>query len=202
MSKQTMYWNPEKFFDDAKNQVHLQCRKNFKLIDDLFKERLQSVSLVVTTLLTSLHDTTTENLNKGFKVATDSLEKITNSTEKILSKIDIMLEKLSDSPQFIILIVATSIILVGIIFGIVLELCITKLIKEMRTKIRDNTKVIKDLFSERWDRAKAMFMNQAREINIQRAREPQPTSEVLTFTLNGQSLNHDNLHGRNICFKP
>ena len=171
-------------------------------MDDVLKERLQSVSLVVTLMLTSLHDTTTENLNKGFKVATDSLEKITNSTEKILRKVDTILENLADSPQFIILIVVASIILIGLIFGIVLELCITKLIKEMRNEIRDNTKIIKDLFSERWDRAEAMFKNQAREINIQRAREPQPTSEVLTFTLNGPSLNHDNLHGRNIGFKP
>ena len=80
MSKRSMCWNPEQNFEDDKNQVHLQCRKNVKLIDDVLKERLQSVSLVVTTLLTSLHDTTNENLNKGFKVATDSLEKITNST--------------------------------------------------------------------------------------------------------------------------
>ena len=157
---------------------------------------------MVTTLLTSLYNTTTENLNKGFKVATDSLEKITNSTEKILRKIDIMLEKLSDSPQFIILIVVASIILIGLIFGIVLELRITKLIKEMRNEIRDNTKIIKDLFSERWDRAEAMFKNQAHEINIQRAREPQPTSDVLTFILKGASLNGDHLHGRNIGFKP
>ena len=42
-------------------------------MDNVLKERLESFSLVVTTLLTSLHDTTTENLNKGFKVATDSL---------------------------------------------------------------------------------------------------------------------------------
>ena len=65
MSKQTMHWNPEQNFEDDKNQVHLQCRKNVKLIDDVLKERLQSVSLVITTLLTSLHDTTTENLNRG-----------------------------------------------------------------------------------------------------------------------------------------
>ena len=75
-------------------------------MDDVLKE-----SLVVTTLLTSLHDTTTENLNKGFKVATDSLEKITNSTEKILRKVDTILENLADSPQFIILIGVASMIL-------------------------------------------------------------------------------------------
>ena len=170
--EQTIYWNPEQNFEDDNDQIHLQCRKNVKLIDDVLKERLESVSLVITTLLTSLHDTTTENLNKGFKVATESLETITDSIEKILKKVDMILEKLSDSPQSIMLIVAINIILVGLIIGIVLELRINKLIKEMRTEISDITKEIKDLFSERWDRAEAMFMNQARDINIPRAREP------------------------------
>merc|ERR1711873_386591 len=102
MSSQTMRWNSEQNFEDDKDQIHLQCRKNVKLINDVLKKRLQSVSLVITTLLTILHDTTTENLNKGFKVATDSIETITDLIEKILKKVDIILGKLSDSPQSII----------------------------------------------------------------------------------------------------
>ena len=72
----------------------------------------------------------------------------------------------------------------------------------MRNESRDNTKIIKDLFSERWDRAEATFKSQAREINIQRAREPQPTSEVSTLTINRTSLTTENLSGRNIGLKP
>ena len=79
MIRNTMMWNPEQNFGNNKNNVHLQCRKNVKLVDDALKERLNSVSLVVTTLLTSLHDTTTENFNRGFKVATDSLGKFANT---------------------------------------------------------------------------------------------------------------------------
>ena len=67
-------------------------------MDDVLKVRLQSVSLVVTKFLTSLHDTTIENLNRGFKVAIDSLEKITNFTKKILKKVGQILENLADSP--------------------------------------------------------------------------------------------------------
>ena len=74
-------WNPEQNFGNEKNNVHPQCRENVKLVDDALKERLKSVSLVVTTLLTSLYDTTTENL-KGFKVATDNLDKLANTTER------------------------------------------------------------------------------------------------------------------------
>ena len=55
---------------------------------------------------------------------------------------------------------------IGLVFGILLGLHIIKLIKEMRNESRDNTKIIKDLFSKRWDRAQALFKNQAREINI------------------------------------
>ena len=96
----------------------------------------------------------------------------------------------------------SGIVSIGSVFGILLGLLIIKLIKEMRNESRDNTKIIKDLFSERWDRAEAMFRNQAREINIPRSRDPQPTSEVLTFTVNGASLTNENLHGRNKGIKP
>ena len=71
----------------------------------------------------------------------------------------------------------------------------------MRSESRDNTEVIKELFSERWDRAEAMFRNQACEINIPRPRDPQPTSRVVTFTVDGASLTNKNLHGRNISFR-
>ena len=81
-----MAWNPEQNFRNPDNKIYFQCRKNVKLIDDALKERLKSVSLVVTTLLTSLHDTTTENLNKGFKVATDKLDSLAKTTERILEK--------------------------------------------------------------------------------------------------------------------
>ena len=63
MSKNSLQWNPEQNFEDDKNNIHVQCRKNVKLVDEVLKERLKSVSLVITTLLTSLHDTTTEGMN-------------------------------------------------------------------------------------------------------------------------------------------
>ena len=93
-----MMWNPEQNFGNDKNHAHLQCRKNFNLVDDALKERLKSVNLVVTTLQTSLYDTTTENLNKGFKVATDSLGKAANTMERIMERVEQILEILADSP--------------------------------------------------------------------------------------------------------
>ena len=63
-----------------------------KLIDHSFKERLKSVSLVMTSLLTSLHDTTIEGMNKGFKKATDEFEKIIGTGKKITVNTDKILE--------------------------------------------------------------------------------------------------------------
>ena len=154
-----MRWNPEQYFDEDKNNIYLQCRKNVKLVDDVLKEKLQSVSLVVTTLLTSLHDTTTENLDREFKVATDSLEKITNSTEKILRKVDQILKNLANSPQVIVLITVSGMVLISSILGVLIGLHIIKQIKTMKRESKDNAKLIRELFSERWDRAEAMFRN-------------------------------------------
>ena len=167
-----------------------------------FKERLQSVSLAITTLLTSLHDTTTENLNGGFKVAAESLETIADSSKSILKNIDTILKMLSDDTQSILLIVTTSITIIGLTSRILLELRINKLIKEMRTETRKNTQEIKDLFSERWDRAEALFTNQSHNINLPRAKEPQHTNEGVTIMLNGTSQNTDNLYGRRIALVP
>ena len=93
-------------------------------------------------------------------------------------------------------------LLIELISGVLLKLRINKLIKEMRTEVRNNTQEIKDLFSERWDRAEALFTNQSRNINIPRAKEPQHTSEGVTIMLNGTSQNTDNLYGRRIALAP
>ena len=51
------------------------------LLDKVLKRRLQSVSLVLSTLQTSLHDVTTENLNKGFASASQSFKEILETLE-------------------------------------------------------------------------------------------------------------------------
>ena len=50
--------------------------------------RLQSVSLMVTSLMTSLHDTTISGLNNGFKEATNSFKKLMNDTKDILDVVN------------------------------------------------------------------------------------------------------------------
>ena len=117
MSKKTFQWNPKQNFGDDNNDIHVQCRKNVKLIDDLLMERLKSVSLVITTLLTSLHDTTIKGMNQAFKIAGETFKRITISTNKILEKVDQILGLLLSSPQGIITIAIASIISVSSVLG-------------------------------------------------------------------------------------
>ena len=145
MSKKTFKWNPEQNFGDDDNDIHIQCRKNVKLIDDLMKERLKSVSLVITTLLTSLHDTATEGMNQGFKIAVENFERITTVTSKILEKVDQIMEILLTNPQGIIAVTIASIISVSSVLGLILATHIIMLIKALKQEEEDNTKLIKEL---------------------------------------------------------
>ena len=177
MSKKTFKWNPEQNFGDDNNDIHVQCRKNVKLIDDLLKERLKSVSLVITSLLTSLRDTTTEGMNQGFKIAIENFERITIVTSKILEKIDQILEILLNSPQGIIAIAIASIISVSSVLGLILATHIIMLIKALKQEEEDNTKVIKEL-RKRWDIMENMVKNQVPENRLTRAVEVPLAVEV------------------------
>ena len=146
-------WNPEQNFGKAKDNVHIQCRKNVKLVDDALKERLKSVSLVVTSLLTSLHDTTTENLNKGFKTTTSNLDKLANTTERIMGKVEQILEILADSPQVIVLITVSIIVLVASVINLLIGMQNMKLAKALYFENKKNTEQILQQFTERWNKA-------------------------------------------------
>ena len=107
LSQNSLIWNLEQNFKDDPNTIHVQCRKNVKLIDEALKERLKSVSLIITSLLTNLHDTAIDGLNKGFKVASDKFEKMLNSGEWILNNTNMILEiLLREHHNIIVMVVA------------------------------------------------------------------------------------------------
>ena len=120
MSRKSMAWNPQQNFGNSLNNIHLQWRKNIKPIDDALKERLKLVSLIITTLLTSLHDTTTENLSKGFKAAIDNLDTLAKATERILEKVEQLLEILANSPQVIVVITVAIIVLAASVINLLI----------------------------------------------------------------------------------
>ena len=194
-------WNPEQNFGNDKNNVHIQCRKNVKLVDDALKERLKSVSLVVTTLLTSLHDTTTENLNKGFKVATDNLDKLANTTERIMERVEQILEILADSPQVIVLITVSVIVSIASVINLLIGMQNMKLAKTLKIENKQNTKQIMQHFTERWDRAEKLIKGQPQENEVPIPKEAPAPSGVLTFTVESSGFSRDNLHGRSLCLQ-
>ena len=87
LSADPRQWNPRSLYKNDRfhqSDIHRECRRNLPLIDRNLKNRLREVSLLMTSLVTSLHDTTVADLNKGFKEATAKFDKITETTDKIL----------------------------------------------------------------------------------------------------------------------
>ena len=80
-------WNPKSSYKNDKfhqHKIHLECRRNIPVIDKNMVNRLKSLSLMVTSLMTALHDTTISDLNSGFKEATLHFKKINEDTQRIL----------------------------------------------------------------------------------------------------------------------
>ena len=110
----------------------MQCRQNVKLINKAVEENLRSVSLVITSLLMSLHDTVMDGLNKGFKLASDKFEKIIDSSEKIFRNTDKILEILLEGHHNIIVIVGAGTMSLLVILVLAQTSYMIKLTKEIR----------------------------------------------------------------------
>ena len=200
MSRKSMAWNLGQTFENSDNKIHFQCRKNVKLIDDALKERLKSVSLVVTTLLTSLHDTTTENLNKGFQFATNKLDSIAKSTERILEKVEQVLETLADSPQAIALITVSILVLVATVINLLIGIQNIKMAKVLKFENQQNTEEILEKFTEKWTKAEKLIKRQPqdKEMPIPIEAPVQVPSPKLTITVQGSGYNRDDRQERGI----
>merc|ERR1712002_715717 len=80
-------WNPRSNYKKDKfhqSEIHLECRRNILIIDKNIVSRLKSVSLMMTSLMMSLHDNTILDLNHGFKEASRNFKNITESMKRIL----------------------------------------------------------------------------------------------------------------------
>ena len=176
LSQNSLKWDPEQNFEDSSNIVHLQCRRNVKLIDHSFKERLKSVSLVVTSLLTSLHDTSMDGMNKGFKKATDKFKKIIGTSEKIVVNADKILEILLEGQHNIIVIVGAATVAVLVLMVLVQIAYMIKLARRLRERNIESSKTIKEM-QEKWNQLEAVLNNLVQEVNRARTR-PQEIAVV------------------------
>ena len=115
------------------------------IIDEAFKERLKSVGLIVANLLISLHDTSMEGMNKGFKIATDKFEKVINASEKIIKSADKILDILLEGHHNVIVIIGASTVAVLVVLVLVLILYMIKLAKCFKEKNGEADKKIEEI---------------------------------------------------------
>merc|ERR1711873_319952 len=91
--RDTMNYNSEEW-NPRSSWTHIKDRSQSEKLafNKTISRRLKDVSLVITTLSTSLHDTTVEGMNKGFEAASDSLKNIEGDNKSFIK----LLEKLID----------------------------------------------------------------------------------------------------------
>ena len=87
-----------------------------------------------TSVLTSLHDTSMEGMNKGFKIASDKFEKVINFSEKILRSAHKILEILVEGHHNIIVIIGAGTVAILIVLVLLLIIYMIKLAKCFKKK--------------------------------------------------------------------
>merc|ERR1712121_178674 len=98
-------WNPRSSWTHLKDRSQsekLIFKKDIPTIltiDKTILRRLKDVSLVITTLSTSLHDTTVEGMNKGFKSASEILNDIEGENKSFIRLLESLVDVIkSDIP--------------------------------------------------------------------------------------------------------
>ena len=71
--------------------------------------------------------------------------------ERIMERVEQILEILADSPQVIVLITMSVIVLIASVINLLIGMHIMKLTKTLRTENKKNAKQIMQQFTEGWD---------------------------------------------------
>ena len=121
MHRTSEAWNPRSSWNHIKDRSQAE-RLAFKkyiptilAVDKTISKRLKDISLVITTLSTSLHDTMVEGMNKGFKTASGSLRDLKDDHRDLLEALSAIFDVLENDMPADMKIVAVSIILAFII---------------------------------------------------------------------------------------
>merc|ERR1712240_574193 len=114
-------WNPRSCWNHLKDRSQAE-KLAFKkyiptilAVDKTISKRLKDISLVITTLSTSLHDTMVEGMNKGFKTASESLKDLNDDHSDLLKVLSSIFDVLENDITADMKIVAVSIILAFIV---------------------------------------------------------------------------------------
>ena len=115
-------WNPRSSWTHIKDRSHsekIAFKKEIPAIlaiDKTITRRLKDVSLVISTLATSLHDTLIEGMNVGFKTASKILKNMEEDNRNILELLKALVEVIeSDIPTDLELAVITVIVILTIL---------------------------------------------------------------------------------------
>merc|ERR1712115_620368 len=117
MHQNSEAWNPRSSWNHLKDrsQAEKLAFKKFiptiLAVDKTISKRLKDISLVITTLSTSLHDTMIEGMNKGFRSASESLKDLNEDHSDLLKVLSSIFQVLEDDITANMKIVAVSIVL-------------------------------------------------------------------------------------------
>ena len=115
--------------------------------DNVRCDKVKLITLVISSY--NIHN----NPNKGFNFATGRLDNIAKSTERILEKVEKVLETLADSPQVIALITMSILVLVATVINLLIGIQNLKMAKALEVDDQQNTKKILEKFTEKWTEA-------------------------------------------------
>merc|ERR1712002_1440466 len=117
LHQNTETWNPRSSWTHIKDRSEAEQR-TFKqfiptilAVDKTISKRLKDLSLVMTTLSTSLHDTMTEGMNKGFKSASGAFKDLNKDHNDLVKLLGTIFDVLEDDITANMKIVAISIVL-------------------------------------------------------------------------------------------
>merc|ERR1711954_550027 len=108
-------WNHLKDRSQAEKLAFKKYIPTILAVDKTISNRLKDISLVITTLSTSLHDTMVEGMNKGFKTASESLRDLKGDHRDLLRALSAIIDVIQNDIPAEMKIVAVSVILVLII---------------------------------------------------------------------------------------
>merc|ERR1712240_531979 len=151
-------WNPRSSWTHIKDRSHsekIAFKKEIPAIlaiDKTITRRLKDVSLVITTLATSLHDTPVEGMNIGFKTASEILKSMEEDNRSIVGLLKTLVEVIeSDIPTDLEIAVITVIVVLIILqLGVSLwqtkatQLQIQSVVQDMSQQLEELQQAIKD----------------------------------------------------------
>merc|ERR1712115_638655 len=121
MHQNTEAWNPRSSWNHLKDRSQAE-KLAFKkyiptilAVDKTISKRLKDISLVITTLSTSLHDTMIEGMNKGFKSASGAFKDLNEDHKDLIKLLGTIFDVLEDDITANMKIVAISIVLAFIV---------------------------------------------------------------------------------------